>query len=143
MSDVYVIDASVGLKWVVEEELSHVARPLIGKTLHAPALFLLECGNALWRKVRQGDMTKQTAQSCMATLENAPLQLTADESLAGQALSLSIELGHPVYDCAYLALAIRHDAPMVTADRRIVSVVETAAPALARHLLPLHKLART
>ena len=36
---------------------------------------------------------------------------------------LAIQLSHPVYDCMYLALALRRRMQVVSADRRFVSVV--------------------
>ncbi len=34
---------------------------------------------------------------------------------------ISRALDHPAYDCFYLALAEARDAPMVTADRRLLN----------------------
>lgn len=38
------------------------------------------------------------------------------------ALQLAIDLNHPIYDCLYLALAIRLDTHVVTADRRFAAL---------------------
>ena len=38
-------------------------------------------------------------------------------------MRLAIEIGHPAYDCIYLALARRLGAPLVTADMRFVNRV--------------------
>jgi predicted nucleic acid-binding protein len=38
-----------------------------------------------------------------------------------------MEIGHPIYDCIYLALALHHDTHVVTADRRFASVASLAA----------------
>lgn len=32
---------------------------------------------------------------------------------------LALDLGHSVYDCLYLAAAIAHEAPLLTADRAL------------------------
>jgi predicted nucleic acid-binding protein len=34
----------------------------------------------------------------------------------GEAIALSTKLKHPVADCLYLAVAIRSNAPLITAD---------------------------
>lgn len=36
------------------------------------------------------------------------------------ATRLAIELGHPAYDCQYLAVAVEKDCRFVTADERLV-----------------------
>ncbi|MDB5439599.1 MAG: Ribonuclease VapC [Caulobacteraceae bacterium] len=42
------------------------------------------------------------------------------------ALQLAAKLGHPVYDCVYLASAIRQNLTVVTADQRFAKVVEAS-----------------
>ena len=51
------------------------------------------------------------------------------EDLA-DAIDLAITLSQPVYDCLYLALAIRQQTHEVTADSRFVAAV-AATPALS------------
>ncbi len=46
--------------------------------------------------------------------------------LANRALSLAIELQHPIYDCFYLALAQRENALLITADERLLSAARRA-----------------
>jgi len=45
--DAAVVDASVGVKWVVNEADSDLARSLSETSLHAPDLFPIECANIL------------------------------------------------------------------------------------------------
>jgi len=42
------------------------------------------------------------------------------------AANLANTLGQPVYDCLYLAMAIREDTYVVTADRRFHAAVDKA-----------------
>ena len=53
-----VVDASVAVKWLVEEEDSEAADRLLEQRheLFAPRLMASEVGNALWRKVRMGEL---------------------------------------------------------------------------------------
>ena len=48
-------------------------------------------------------------------------QIFEDAALAAPALELARELGHPVYDCVYLALARRRNAPLITLDRKLTA----------------------
>lgn len=52
-----VIDASIAVKWVVEEEGTIEALALRGAAkLIAPDLLIAECANILWKKVRRGEL---------------------------------------------------------------------------------------
>ena len=69
-----VIDASVAIKWVVDEEGSDDAVPLIvGPALSAPDLLTSECGNILWKKARRGELTRDEASLAMNLLARADL----------------------------------------------------------------------
>ena len=116
-----VIDASIGLKWVFEEAGTEAALALRGEPLIAPALWLAEVANGLWRHVRLGEITAQEAASRMSELAAAPVASFAIEPHVPRALELAMELNHPVYDCIYLALALHHDTHVVTDDRRFAA----------------------
>jgi predicted nucleic acid-binding protein len=45
-----IIDASVAVKWVAEEEDSDAATAWLAEALGAPELWLAEAANALWAK---------------------------------------------------------------------------------------------
>lgn len=116
-----VVDANVAVKWVLAEAGSDRARSLSAIPLQAPGLLHVECANILWKKVRLGELSKDRALKDFVVLLRAPVALTRTSELLDDALRLAIELRHPVYDCLYLALALRHDLPLVTADRRLVA----------------------
>jgi predicted nucleic acid-binding protein len=56
-------------------------------------------------------------------------------ALTEQAMQLALTLGHPAYDCFYLALAEVTDAPFVTADEALVRRVGAAGLPVAVRLL--------
>jgi len=121
-----VVDVSVALKWVFDEPESEAAVALRAEDLVAPALWLAEAANALWRRSRIGDITPDEASSLLFELQNAPVVSLAMEPHLDRALKLATEIGHPVYDCVYLALAEQHDTHVVTADRRFVTAANAA-----------------
>jgi len=113
-----VVDASVALKWVLDDPGAEAAEALLEETLLAPSLWLVEAANALWRRHMRGELTHDGARDRLAALFDAPVTgLRVEDDLAA-ALELAAELRHPVYDCLYLAAALRHDAQVVTADTR-------------------------
>jgi len=118
-----VIDASVAVKWVLRENDSDAADALLDHDeLMAPVLWLAEAANALWRRARIGEITADEADERMSELRKAPVASLAMEAHLGPALRLATALGHPVYDCVYLALALHHGTHVVTADRRFAAV---------------------
>ena len=124
-----VIDASVAVKWVLDEPESRAAVALRDQELIAPALLLAEAANVLWRHARIGEITNDEVAALFSELRNAPVASIPIEPHLRAALELATEIGHPVHDCIYLALALHRRTHMVTADRRFASAVST--PALA------------
>jgi predicted nucleic acid-binding protein len=104
-----VIDASVGLKWVLQEPDSHFAEALArsGEDLLAPDFWLNEASNVLWLQVRRKVLTPDEAREGLALLrtqvEPTP---TADLGLHEVALDIGLATGHPVYDTLYVAFAL-------------------------------------
>ena len=118
-----VVDASVALKWLVAEEGSDAADRLLsgGDELYAPRLMASEVANALWRKVRLGQLARGQAGVLMAAVSTAPVHWYADETVCADAVRLAVALDRPVYDCVYLAVANHINARMVTADVRFAN----------------------
>lgn len=127
-----VIDASVAVKWVVNESGSDRARLLSQVRLEAPDLLPIECANILWKKVRIRDLTREQASARLQLLLQAPVSLVESRRLLDSALKLSMDLHHPVYDCVYIALALRSGVPLITADERLVSAVRKSAKVAGR-----------
>ena len=116
-----VIDASIAVKWVIEEEGTIQALSLRQRTkLIAPELLVAECANILWKKVARDELSKEEALLAAKLLQGADVELLPMRSLFEVATSLAIELNHPAYDCIYLALAFENDCQFVTADERLV-----------------------
>lgn len=117
-----VIDASVAIKWVVEEEGTSNALSLRRRyRLFAPDLLVAECANVLWKKVRRNELTTPEALLAARLLQRADVELAPMRSLLEPATSLAIALAHPAYDCTYLALAESLACNLVTADRPLAS----------------------
>jgi len=117
-----VVDASVALKWVLDEAGSDAAISLRTQDLIAPNSWLAEATNALWRSARIGQITQEEATACLAELVNAPIASLPMELYLERGLKLAMESNHPAYDCIYLAVALHHGTHVVTADRRFAAL---------------------
>jgi predicted nucleic acid-binding protein len=118
----FIIDASIAVKWVVEEEGTPEALTLLRRAkLVAPELLVAECANILWKKVQRDELSKAEALLAARLLEAAEIELSPTLSLLEAATRIAIELDHPAYDCLYLALAIVRGCRFVTADERFVT----------------------
>lgn len=116
-----VIDASIALKWVVEEEGTSEALILRRRAKAiAPDILPAECANVLWKKVRRGELSRDEAFLAARLLQAADIELLPTRSLLAPATRLAIELDHPAYDCFYLALAEECGCRFVTADDRLL-----------------------
>ena len=120
-----VVDASVAVKWLVAGDGSDAADRLLtdGDGLYAPRLMASEVANALWRKVRLGEIERGQAGVLTAVVSEMPVRWSADETVCADAVRLALALDRPVYDCMYLALAHRLGARMVTADARFANAL--------------------
>ncbi|MCY3746804.1 MAG: type II toxin-antitoxin system VapC family toxin [Acidobacteria bacterium] len=135
----YVVDASVAVKWLVREPLSHQASLLLATevSLLAPDLLFAEAANALWAMKQRGDLEDDEFDEAVQTLRSAPVLVPSTLlQLVPAASRLAADLGHPIYDCFYLALAIQEKAPLITADRRFADRVRHH-PYLAGNMTPL------
>lgn len=121
-------DTSAALKLVADEPGSVCAREVYaakesGVTLDWTSL---ELASALWKRAMQGAASSDAAELALETFDRLDFEIVRAAPLSATALSLALRLRHPVYDCMYLALALQTRASLVTADRRLREIAETA-----------------
>jgi predicted nucleic acid-binding protein len=121
----FVVDASVGVKWFIPEVYDADARRLQNPAhqLHTPTLFDVEVGNILWKKVRRGELTRPSADLILAQLPLLPLTRHPEAPLLTVAFDLADRTQRTVYDCLYLALAVQLGGRMATADLRLCNAL--------------------
>ena len=116
-----VIDASIAIKWVIEEDGTPQALILLRHAkLIAPELLIAECANILWKKVKRQELSKTEALLAARLLQAAEIELMPARGLLEAAARIAIEVDHPAYDCLYLALAIESDCRFATADQNFL-----------------------
>ena len=110
-----MVDASVGLKWLVEQAGSDAAVALVaGRALVTSTLFWAEAANALATKERHGEPDRAGMEDAGRDLAQAPLEIAPlDLACAAAALALAAELEAPGLDCCCLELALTRGTVVV------------------------------
>ena len=118
-----IIDASVALKWQLDEPQSDKARKLLEPqyALLAPDFVLSEIANALFKSYRAGRVDDAFVKIAMEGAPRFFRSLLETPPLLQDAIKLAIELDHPVYDCVYVIAGQRLNAPLITADQRFTA----------------------
>lgn len=131
----FVVDASVCVKWVIEDDHSAKATELLQcEARYAPDHWQAEAVNVLWAKVFRGDLTAADAEERMAVLLRAPVRGTPIAGLMPRAFAISLAHSVTVYASLYVALAEKRDIPLVTADERLIRRL-SGDTALGQHMV--------
>ena len=132
-----VVDASVALKWVLVEPDSALAETVLFSPLVAPDWWRVEVANGLWKAFDRDEIDLDEARAGLTRFADVAVETEDALGLLDEAMILAARLDHAIYDCLYLALAIRRDTRMVTADGKFAKAVLRAGPALADRVVML------
>jgi predicted nucleic acid-binding protein len=119
------LDASVVAAAFFREPHAQAAARILAseRKLHAPDLLYAEVGNVIWKRRRRGELSDDEALDLIHDLVKLPLIVTAAQELVSDALQLALNLNRTVYDCIYVALAVRTGAPLISVDQRLVNAL--------------------
>ena len=131
-----VFDASLALKWYFDEAGREAAKAELarhGGAIVVPQVFLVEVTAAL---VRRANMDKPLRPEMERSLAGflaliAERFITVDETgteAMASAAQLALDLGHPLKDCIYLALAMKMGCELLTSDLRFAERVRGTWP---------------
>lgn len=131
----FVVDSSIAAKWFLPETHSIHALRLLGAEheLLAPDLIVAELGNVLWKRWLRGDLERESAVSVLADFTRMPLGIVSGVHLCEATAAIAMEYRRSFYDSMYLALAVKSNCRMVTADEKLYNAL--AETPMARHLL--------
>jgi predicted nucleic acid-binding protein len=126
---VIVVDASLAVKWFLPERDSAEAALVLERNLGdivGPDLLGIEVCATL---VRGANMVRTNRADALKSI--GKFRNMIDDGVVGlqrttldqqdRAARHAIEIGHPLKDCLYLALAMDLDCPLVTCDERFAA----------------------
>ena len=130
-----VVDASLAIKWILDEPRSREARELLADWTEAevgmlaPELLAWEIGRALYERIIRGELSiPEGREALQAVLETGP-ELISDISSYGRALQLASMLAQTsLNEACYLALAEHENCECWTADERLWRNVSDSMP---------------
>jgi len=122
---VCVLDASFVFPWLFEDEASPAADAMLAvieaQGAVVPALWHLECANALGMAERRDRLTPAGVAEAIAILEGLPLVVDATDPARSFGVVLALMRAHRLtaYDATYLELAMRLGLKLATNDKAL------------------------
>jgi predicted nucleic acid-binding protein len=119
-----VLDASSALRIVLEpsREIETLNKLKRAEAVYAPALFVSETGNALWKYIGAAHITEDNALRLHADAVMLVDRFVPDAELFPEALTVAAHSRHPVYDALYVVTARRKGAGLMTSDKRLAAL---------------------
>lgn len=121
-----VVDANVIVARLIDHPASPAAREALASAdaLIAPERLWAEVANALLKATRWGALSPEEGRERIERTRALPIEAVPTLALLDDAWSLSMRLGATIYDCLYLALALREATHLVTLDGRLKDCAE-------------------
>jgi len=124
--DSIVLDASVCLKWFLPDEGDREqALGLRDKIVRgdlqvfAPSHLPLEIAAGLTQAVRRGRPIEPAVMAALDACSQMDFELVEIAAITTEAVTVALSAGLSPYDAAYVVVADRNKAPLVTADLRL------------------------
>lgn len=120
-----VVDASVAIKWVVDEPGSDAAQELLDDHLSdttpllAPEHLVGEVGNGLRKLVGRGLIDRRDAMAALGDLVDLEIGFLDSVAVWPRTLEAALEWQLTTYDAVYVLTALDRQTELVTADRRL------------------------
>jgi len=115
-----VIDASALAALLMPEDGGEEVEKAVKEAEGVSTLDLAayEVGNAVWRRVRRGELSMEEGNVVISTLLSLldTFEVFSYREVAAYAFRLAVDAGVTVYDAAYVVLAKRLDARLLTLD---------------------------
>lgn len=104
----------------------------------APDLLFPGVGNAIWKKVRRGELSARQGRDLAADVATVAVETVPARGLIEDACGISIATGLTAHDAMYVALAARLETRLITADERLVRTA-VSHPMISGHVQAVTK----
>ncbi len=134
--DNLIVDSSVAVKWFVVEPYSTEARRILDAyqngslSFLAPDLINAEFGNIVWKKHLFQGLDAADAQDVLDKFRRLQFEFTPTAELLEDAYKIAVTHRRTVYDALYLALSVRENCRVLTADEKLANALAAAFPNL-------------
>ena len=134
-----VIDSSTTAAWLLPDEHGENAQRVYARVrlgeieLHAPELWLWECGNIIANGVAQRRMAPNDAMLTWSVLDAIRSRVELTNMVPAQlraALTLALDHALSLHDAAYLWLALSLKLPLLTHNRKLAAAARPAVDVL-------------
>ena len=134
----YVIDCSIAVAWVLEDESSSEADSwgealARGGSAYAPVIWQLEVANVLITAERRKRITVNEVDRIQSQLEALPIVVESSLDLSQRRAIVGLARDHELssYDAAYLETSLRRKLPLATLDDRLKQAARETGVAVA------------
>jgi predicted nucleic acid-binding protein len=133
----FVVDASVGAKWVTPDILEPLADQAYRfLSAHAegaiqvvvPDLFWLEIGRFLSKAAKRGIIPSAMAQHALEAMLNRDFPTVPSRAFLTEAFKIASAFDRTIDDSTYVAMAAATGRELMTADERLVNAMGSRFP---------------
>jgi predicted nucleic acid-binding protein len=122
-----VVDASITLAWILADERHPRAERALDAVLEtsgiAPSIWLYEVTNSLLVAERRQRLDRPV-RNALADLVALNITVVEPRGFPVTEYDLAVKNELPVYDAAYLHIAVEHSAPLATLDAKLARAAE-------------------
>lgn len=125
MSENFVIDNSVAMRWCFKDETNQYADAILNSlelsTAFVPSIWPLEVGNVLLVAERKKRLSESDCTRFITLLAELPIVIEHEspERMRRNILALAREYQISTYDASYLDLAMSKGLPIATLDKSL------------------------
>jgi predicted nucleic acid-binding protein len=134
LSDGFVLDASVALSWVFEDEVSEVGERALalqgdGHSM-VPSFWTAEIASGLAVGLRRQRVSDAKVTTFLAAIQEFDIRADGTIPSVSRLLEFSRATMLSPYDAAYVVLAHEQQVPLASADKRMREVAQSFGVAL-------------
>ena len=118
-----VVDTSALIAVIVNEpERDRIITLTLGKTLIGPGAIPWEVGNAFSAMFKRSRLSLDEAKKGLEIFDSIPIRYIQTDFV--NTITISKQTGLYAYDAYFLDCAIRHRAPLLTLDQKLMSAAQ-------------------